>query len=991
MKKSALVRLLACTAGILLLMPYFSVLPAGAEETYTAPTGTSDKDRLYILLYDHSDTHGERFSVPYLWEHYILNDQEMVNTYPSLRLGNQYGGAFYDVLNRPENASYAEEYKSFVQNDRVGVIGGTYSQAISGLLPEESAIRQFTYGMPSIEAFTGKKVQIYGHSENTAWAYLPQILKDFGFSGALLRTHWAPLGQTPSVDAALVNWTGPDGSKILTVPTYTGDNMKANFSGMNRGEAEFVDWMKYIPGTVTMPVRLEALDRYYAQKKEQGIDYVVMTVIEDTLFKDHIQALMPDLLKADPKGEKYKFVTAEELFSILPASEAVDFAPKAADFSQAMNVGFYGDNLTRRNGQVSALLSSTEAVVAFRRLSGDTAAEDYRGKLEEAYKLHLNAEAHDAYAVPETTGVALDQLASAEALVKPIQEETLKELLKQIKNPHEGPSLAVFNTQGYDRREPVSMMITLGGDERVTAVTDGNGKAVPYEITSVQGTTSQTTAVLCFVADMPAYSHQLYTLQTETGKQTVTLRDISSQGNTVMGNGYTLVLNGQGEIQELATDGGAKIISSVGADGGLYYTGNFYDLDSISNGSMYRSSGKVSRIWEGDVSTRIVTEGTIENQTYYTLFTVYKALPYIDVKTIFDFKPNAGIGTLLEAQHQAWGELDSNLRQKRLTVNFKPDFQLGENAADTLNAGYSLYDAAKYNEAVNISRYTPFYPEQYERRSEWVTLNTQGDKMFNHVYDILSRYYLDVSSKDGGRGLTLMTKGTGGYAYDGNTLSYVLGQSSETNKIVAAGLNVNYRLAGEKYSGNCYWDFRLVPHGQKTGSTDLRLTDGGEGDALRMALSYNNPLLVTAGEKTAGTLPAVYQYLEAEPADNLLLSSLSFQKGEVYLRGFEYKGENAAQPRLSTGGTAHGLTALSMDYQRPADSGEITPYKILTWKVELGKPAVKPPIGSGSEEKPGGFPFLIPLAVAGGVLAAGAVAAVIVWKTRKKGARKKVT
>jgi alpha-mannosidase len=60
-------------------------------------------------------------------------------------------------------------------------------------------------------------------SEHAMHSQLPQILVGFGFRSAIMRSHYMMYGYNPTFDAAVGWWTGPDGSRIATVPTYKGE------------------------------------------------------------------------------------------------------------------------------------------------------------------------------------------------------------------------------------------------------------------------------------------------------------------------------------------------------------------------------------------------------------------------------------------------------------------------------------------------------------------------------------------------------------------------------------------------------------------------------------------------------------------------------------------------------------------------------------------------------------------------------------------------
>ena len=613
------------------------------------------------------------------------------------------------------------------------------------------------------------------------------------------------------------------------------------------------------------------------------------------------------------------------------------------------------------------------------------ASEDITEKVDKAYQEQLRAEAHGMYEVPEIMGNHLQQLLAAEGYVLPIKEDSLEALNKNINNPYDGNSLVVYNTQNYDRSEFVTQQIVVPKGQQVTAIKDAStGKNVPFEVSNIVEKSSTLQLTLSFVSNIKGFSHKVYNIEVGDGEQKVTLTektDIQS-GATVKGSGYTLTMGNNGEITSLVTDSGQKIISAVNGNGGLYFTGNFYSITDRTLGSMQRSAAKLVGVYDGDVSTRIIAEGKISNQTIYTIVTVYKELPYADVKIIADIKAGVGIGTVPSAQHEAWGEGNTNSRQKKLNVNFKPDFQLGGAfAEDTLTDKYKLYDYKAYNEVVNVSRYTPYYPEQYQRTSELTTLTSQPTQQTNHVYDILSKYYVDVSDTDGSHGLSIMLKGGAGMTYDGNTLSLVMGQSTSYNDISNSAMNQKYTINGKEYRGNNYWDYRILPHDKKNSTTDIVSGDNQEMDLLKLGMSYNAPLVVSASTKTEGTLPTEYQYLTSNVGDNVIVSNLTTTTDGVFVRTFEYKGIESGEVSFSQAGKVVELKpyAMSMNAEKSDGNTKITPYKIGTYQMTVTNREAPEPGTNGG--------FQIPLwayLVAGGVVLLLVVVIVTVVLMKKK-------
>lgn len=944
-----------------------------------APSGTDDSDRLYIMLYDHTDWHGGRYPMDHLWDRFIQPMHiDVISKYPNVKIGNQYGGAFYEFWSSQENSVLYERWMKFLEHladERVSIVGGTYSQSVSAFLHEEAAIRQFVYGLDSIRSTTEKDVKIYAFSENTGWSYLPQILNDFGFEGALVRVHYAPYGFPPTYNASIGYWEGPDGSRIPMIPTYDGDNLKSTFAGMNRGEAEFVAWINVHKQFPPMPRRLDNLNRYYNDKKAQGIEYVVISVIEDTHFDAHLDILVPEIQEADPEGKMYKFITAQEAFEIIPMpDEPPIFRPLPREWSFSWNAGYYGNTMTVWANEVSTLLTDTEKLIAFRYLADRNSIQDYQEELDVAWKKLLIAEAHDAYSVQELTTISFQQLFDAKRTVWPLRQNVLSELSQSIKTNHIGQSIVVYNTLNFDRKEPVILELLLDEGKQIASIKEAaSGDTVPFDVISVTAASGgRNRAEVVFIADVPSMGHNTYNVILEDGIQRTTLcePDILSggKGQIVLGNEYcTILFNENGEIESLLAFDGTPILSSGTVQPSHYFTANVYPLDKPHLGGIYRSEGKISAIEEGSVLTRIRVEGTLEEQLYWYAVTLYDGLPYVDFRTDFKFAGNKGIGHPPEHNAEIWGETDSNSRRKRLTMNLHPAFQLAQgsdveestsgllklwNFVRQLGRGseeispwserYPLYDAAEYNRVVNISRYTPFYPEDYGRYSSLKTLESWPDKMYNHIYDLESRYWLDISDTDGTRGFLLLNKGTAAYVYDGNLLSMVLTQGDKFVPLNVGifGLRSGFNM-GRVEDGHYLWDYRIIPHLKKENNTIYQVTEDHVIDSHRQGLTFNNPLLVYVVDVTddaQGGLEPKFQYLTLPTEGQLILSALKLIDNSLYLRVYEYGGKTLHDFEVNSPLYSHiEPEPVTMDFrrERAVSNDGIAPYHIGSYRLGM--------------------------------------------------------
>jgi len=132
----------------------------------------------------------------------------------------------WDLLRRQDPLAYAEWKKLLNHNDpldsQVEMVGFTFAQPYGWAINGESNIRQLTRGRQVVlRNFPQTVVSTYAVQEPCWASCLPQILLSLGFSGAVLKdpgTAWG--GYAAGFDAETVNWVGPDGSVIVTVPRY---------------------------------------------------------------------------------------------------------------------------------------------------------------------------------------------------------------------------------------------------------------------------------------------------------------------------------------------------------------------------------------------------------------------------------------------------------------------------------------------------------------------------------------------------------------------------------------------------------------------------------------------------------------------------------------------------------------------------------------------------------------------------------------------------
>src|ERR1700761_9214292 len=151
--------------------------------------------------------------------------------FPKWKLSFDVEPASWEVVRQEDPEAYAELRAYLAENGvhaRIEMVAGTFAQPYGWAISGESNIRQLQRGLAVIrEHFPHTNVVTYAVQEPCWASCLPQILRSLGFDGAVLKnasTAWG--GYAAGWDADLVEWTGPDGTAIATVPRYAVERLQ---------------------------------------------------------------------------------------------------------------------------------------------------------------------------------------------------------------------------------------------------------------------------------------------------------------------------------------------------------------------------------------------------------------------------------------------------------------------------------------------------------------------------------------------------------------------------------------------------------------------------------------------------------------------------------------------------------------------------------------------------------------------------------------------
>jgi alpha-mannosidase len=171
--------------------------------------------------------HGGIYGHYPMWVTQFMVDE--LKKHPEWQIGLEIEPETWDTVRVKEWVAY-NNFKNIVTDKRVEFTNPTYAQPYCYNISGESIIRQFEYGIKKIhQHFPDVSFKTYSVEEPCFTSSLPQILRLFGFQYAVLKcpnTCWG--GYTAPYGNGLLNWIGPDGTSILTVPRYACEELEAN-------------------------------------------------------------------------------------------------------------------------------------------------------------------------------------------------------------------------------------------------------------------------------------------------------------------------------------------------------------------------------------------------------------------------------------------------------------------------------------------------------------------------------------------------------------------------------------------------------------------------------------------------------------------------------------------------------------------------------------------------------------------------------------------
>ncbi|KYH41219.1 MAG: alpha-mannosidase [Candidatus Bathyarchaeota archaeon B63] len=364
------------------------------------------------------------------------------------------------------------------------------------------------------------------------------------------------------------------------------------------------------------------------------------------------------------------------------------------------------------------------------------------------------------------------------------------------------------------------------------------GTEIPYQVIREKryGDGSIKSSEIVFYCDLPSLGYKTIILRYIAPSVTPKGMDVDVSSRRISTKYYDITFGENGGLSMLFDK--ALRLDVVKRDG---LNARFRaEID----GKKETSSGEVAFEVVGPLVTIVRERGNIGNIPYENRITIYNELRRLDFETTFTFNRQR-IGRKIGVEEGTWMDRISNA--------WFDDHKLGV-----------IFQANTENTTVYSDR--PFLVHE--------VVPYKGTFRDQFPLEEIASYgltWMDVSSPH--FGLALFNRGTMGYRVHKGDIFMVLALSGP----------VEEAWKDVRLKGNYTYRYALYPH---PGSWK-------EGDVVREADNYNLRALTYVGDPHRGNAPRQLSLLEPS-VEGVIVSALYTRNGELYVRMYEYLGENTS-------------------------------------------------------------------------------------------------
>lgn len=532
----------------------------------------------------------------------------------------------FDYLKERDLEAYEELSEYINKGERAEIVAGTYGQPYGWITDGESFIRHLILGREVLKKhYPNINIETYAVQEPCWSSFLPQVLLQLGYKQASLKnasTAWGGYCESyidgNSKTAEIINWAGPDGSFIPTIPRYACEDAVCVYATEARDSTK--EWME--------------------KCNNNGIENPTGMYFQDLGWR----------ARTGTNGEHIEFSLIKDYFNNKSNSNIPYWQPGQEIFRCALP---WGDkvlvDLSKKVRKLEKDILLNERLIAFASLYGNDKNEE---KLKEAWEYLLLTQHHDGWicASDETwKSHTLARVFAAENIIGSLERSAFESLnrLSPESDADKYETVTVFNPLATKEKRIITVDVTAHKGTKGFEVYD-NGEKIPSQAIEVRAYRDSTfnAGRVVFEAELPAFGIKTFIIK-EVKNETELLNNIAFKDESDI---ITLE-NSLVRITFSKKHGGA-ITSYFDKNQRVElvpknqffneFKGFFINENRFCSST--ESPAECIINYAGDMEAALTFKGKISNTPYVLKYVLNANSGYLDTEVYFNFPENTLIG-----------------------------------------------------------------------------------------------------------------------------------------------------------------------------------------------------------------------------------------------------------------------------------------------------------------------------------------------------------